>query len=189
MEREKIKELLAKYFEGETSEEEEIRLKELIQSSSPEDPFLTEYRYIAMQPGTVPEPSEAFEAGLEELTHREFSIRPALRSWRWLSGISAAIAFITGLWLIFSNINDRQRDTFNDPLIAMAEVKSVLLTISERMNTGTAQLELVGTITDKPDELKGLTTIGDVVSRSLTRLRYLDELNPRANDAETTIKK
>lgn len=67
----------------------------------------------------------------------------------------------------------------------MAEVRSILLDISERMNTGTAQLEQVSTITAKPEELKVLSTINDLVGKNLSRLRYLDDLQNQGNKTET----
>jgi hypothetical protein len=67
----------------------------------------------------------------------------------------------------------------------MAEVKNILLTVSERMNTGTAQLEQVGEITSRAEELNSLTTINGLVGRNLSRLRYLNDMKPQETKKKT----
>ena len=186
MEQEKIRELLDKYFGGETSEDEERILREYLGSASAPDSMTREFGYLAMKPEQVPETSEGFETRLREITRPEITMHHPDRRRQWITIITTAAAVAAGAWLLISNLSlHGERDTYSDPAIAMAEVRSILLDISERMNTGTAQLEQVSTITAKPEELNVLSTINDLVGKNLSRLRYLDDLQNQGNKTET----
>ena len=183
MEQEKIRDLLGKYYGGETSEEEELFLRDYLNDPSTPESFRKEFGFLLAQKGEVPEPSEGFYGRLESVTHREAHLQPERRVWRYFAGISAAAAVIAVLWLGFRFAGSPQeKDTFDDPVIAMAEVRSILLTVSERMNSGTEQLVQVGTIAHKPEELEGLGRINGIVGENLSRLRYLGEMNPAHNE-------
>ncbi|MRR24130.1 hypothetical protein EG830_14260, partial [bacterium] len=71
MEQEKITELLAKYFNGETSEEEELIIREFLGNPAAPDLLAGEFGYLAAKPEKVPEPSGGFESRLEEITRPE----------------------------------------------------------------------------------------------------------------------
>jgi hypothetical protein len=186
MEQENIRELLAKYYNGETSEEEELVLREYLGSAAAPASLTGTFGYLAAGTDQVPEPSEGFGAKLDEITRKE--VRLASPGTRWLSfaGIGAAAAIIAAALLIFNPVRTPgDRDTFSDPALAMAEVKNILLTVSGKMNTGTAQLEQVGEITSRPEELNSLTTINGLVGRNLSRLRYLNDMQPQEIKKET----
>jgi len=186
MEQEKIRDLLGKYFGGETSEDEELLLKEALDDPSTPESVRKEFGFLAGPTVEVPEPSEGFYGRLESVTHREVSLRPYGKLWKYLTGMSAAASIITALWLGFRFAGSPQeKDTFDDPVIAMAEVRSILLTVSERMNSGTEQLGQVGAIVQKPEELEGLGRINNILGENLSRLRYLGELKPEQNETET----
>lgn len=175
--------MLGKYFGGETSEDEELMLREYLNDPATPESFRKEFGYLRAQTKEVPEPSEGFYERLESVTHREVSMKPDRRVWKYFAGISAAASVIAALWLgIRFTGSPQEKDTFDDPLIAMAEVRSILLTVSERMNSGTEQLGQMGTIGQKPEELEGLGRINGIVGENLSRLRYLGELNPLNNE-------
>lgn len=185
MEQEKIRELLGKYFNGETDEEEELTLRKYLGSGTAPASLTDEYGYLAIDPEMVPEPSEDFEPRLEEVTRTEIRVMPSLLRRRLLSIIGTAAAAVAALWLVFGQLRSSgNRDTFSDPDLAMAEVKNILLTVSERMNAGTVQLQQVRTITESPDELNGLRNINGLVGKNLSRLRYLEGLQPEADNKE-----
>jgi hypothetical protein len=68
------------------------------------------------------------------------------------------------------------QDTYKDPEIAMAEVRSILLAVSEKMTEGTAPLSSINSMSIAPESLSGLGKINSVVGDNLSRLRYLDQL-------------
>lgn len=183
MEQEKIRDLLGKYYGGETSEEEELFLKEYLNDPSTPESLRNEFGFFVAHAGEVPEPSEGFYGRLESVTHREARLQPDRRVWRYFAGISAAAAVIAVLWLgIRFTGSPQEKDTFDDPVIAMAEVRNILMTVSERMNSGTEQLVQVRAIAQKPEELEGLGRINGIVGENLARLRYLGEMNPVQNE-------
>lgn len=187
MEQERISELLNKYFEGKTSEEEEHLLKVLLKSRDLPDTLEKEYGYLATPPEVIPGPSEVFEARLEGVTHINALVSSPKRVGRYLlTGLSAAAAVAAAIWIISVMPGVKQgRDTFSDPAIAMAEVRNILLSVSEKMNAGTIHLSQVGEFTNRPDELKGLTTINELLGKNLSRLRYLGDLEPGDIENET----
>lgn len=185
MEQEKIRQLLSRYFSGETTEEEELTLRKYLASGTAPASLADEYGYLAIEPEMVPGPSEDFEARLDEVTRTEVKVTPSHGRKRLLAIIGTAAAAVAGLLIIFSPLRTPgSRDTFTDPDLAFAEVKSILLDVSERMNAGTAQLEQVGTITMSPEELNGLRSINSLVGKNLSRLRYLDGLDPETDKKE-----
>ncbi len=186
MEQEKIRELIGRYYRGETSEEEELTLRKYLGSVAAPASMTDEDGYLAIAPERMPEPSEDFDARLEAVTRTETRVTTSNGRRRLLAIIGTAAAAVAGLWLIFSQLRSPGNgDTFSDPDLAMAEVKSILLTVSENMNAGTTQLQQVGTITVSPDELNSLRNINGLVGKNLSRLRYLDGLKPEAENKET----
>lgn len=185
MEQEKIRELLDRYFNGETGEDEELLLKECLRDPALPEGLREEYGYLADLSVPVPSPSEGFTARLEAVTHRETRLNPAGGLLRLLAATAAAAAIFTGVWLTYRSAESRTKDTYSDPLIAMAEVREILLDVSGKMNSGTSRLDRIGTITRAPEELEGMARIGDIIGRNLSRLRYLDEQVPLRDEKET----
>ncbi len=186
MEQEKIRELINKYFEGETTAEEEQLLREYLNDPSVPDQLRRKFGYIASFSGKVPEPSEGFYERLESVTHTQVTMGPARRALRHLATAAAVAVIVAGLWMIFFHQGSPvARDTYDDPVIAMAEVKSILLTVSGKMNSGVEQLGQVSTITEQREELEGLGRISDIVADNLSRLRYLHEIEPGHKENNT----
>lgn len=184
MEQEKIRELLDRYFNGETNEEEELLLKECLSDPALPEALREEYGYLPYIMVPVPEPSEGFTARLEAVTHREARLKTSGSLLRLVAGSAAAAAIIAGVWLAFRFAAPHARDTYSDPLIAMAEVREILLDVSGKMNSGAEQLGQISAIAKKPEELQGLDRIGNIVAGNLSRLRYLGELNPENEQSE-----
>ena len=185
MEQEKIRELLDRYFNGETDEVEELLLKEQLRDPALPEEIREEYGYLADLIIPVPEPTEGFVARLEAVTHREASLKSSGGPIRLLAGMTAAAAILTGVWLTFRFVAPQPKDTYSDPLTAMAEVREILLDVSGKMNSGTSGLGQIGTITRAPEELEGMVRIGDIIGRNLSRLRYLDQQVPLQHEKET----
>jgi len=185
MEQEKIRELLGRYFNGETSEEEELLLNEYLRDPALPEELREEYGYLADLTVPAPEPSEGFTARLEAVTLREARPNSSGGLLRLLAGTAAAAAIMAGVWLAFRLAEPHTRDTYSDPLIAMTEVREILLDVSGKMNSGTSSLEQVGTIARRPEELEGMARISNIIGRNLYRLRYLDEQVPLQLEKET----
>ncbi|HNT92758.1 MAG: hypothetical protein KDB91_05530 [Bacteroidales bacterium] len=186
MEQEKITELINRYFEGESTTEEEQQLRKYLSDPSAPEQLRRRLGYLTSLTENIPEPSEEFYERLEAVTHTEVTLSPQRRALRHLAAVAAVAVIIAGLWMIFFNQDSPvTRDTYEDPVIAMAEVKSILMTVSGKMNSGVEQLGKVSTITEKREELEGLDRISDIVAVNISRLRYLDRLNPANEEINT----
>jgi hypothetical protein len=177
MEQEKIKELLSKFYEGTTSEEEEARLKAYladpaVASLFPEAEFIAAFRTV------VPEPSADFMNKLEAVTHRERKMTSREEIIRYSMTIAATAILLIGTYLLFEYLKPHQmRDTYSDPEIAMAEVRSILTTVSQNMNTGTEPLGSIRAMSVTPEAMGEFGRLNKAVGKNLDKLRYLNGLN------------
>ncbi len=213
MEQERIRELLDKYYEGQTTAEEEAHLKSLLADPAVSAVQGTEFGYLTGMSPEVPEPSEEFYARLEAVTRGETEVMPGraplrgeppqtritpLRGelqqrrmtprynrLRYAMGIAAAAAVMTGVYLLFNYMSRiEMQDTYKDPEIAMAEVRSILMSVSEKMTSGTEPLGSINSLNIAPGTLDQLGKINNVVGGSLSRLRYLDRVTGSQQNKE-----
>lgn len=142
---EKIKLLLEKYYNGESSLEEENKLKEYFMQKEIHGDLKAEqdiFRYYVQSSG-IPEPSSGFEtriiSAIDSLDNNEGRLKTR-KIYITLSGIAAALFLLIGTYL-FLNDRSELRDTYSDPEIAYAEAIRILYDVSERLNQGTRALE------------------------------------------------
>jgi hypothetical protein len=181
MEQEKVKELLSKFYEGTTSEDEEGQLREYladpaVASLFPEAEFIAAFRTV------VPEPSADFMNKLEAVTHRERKMPSRKEMIRYSMTVAATAVLLIGTYLLFDYLRpDRIRDTYSDPEIAMAEVRSILTTVSQNMNTGMEPLGSIRTMSVTPETMSEFGKLNKAVGKNLDKLRYLNGLNTTTN--------
>jgi len=181
MEQEKIKELLGKFYEGATSEEEEALLKEYLADPAVASLF-PEAEYLAASREAVPEPSAGFMNKLEAVTHRERKMTSREEMLRYSMAIAATAVLVIGTYLLFDYLRPyRMHDTYSDPEIAMAEVRSILTTVSQNMNTGTEPLGSIRAMSITPEAMGEFGKLNKAVGKNLDKLRYLNELNTTTN--------
>lgn len=181
MEHEKIKELLSKFYEGTTSEEEEAQLKEYLADPAVASLF-PEAEYMATFRTEIPEPSADFLNKLEAVTHRERKMTSREEMIRYSMTIAATAVILIGTYLLFDYLRpDRMRDTYSDPEIAMAEVRSILTTVSQNMNTGTEPLGSIRAMSVPSEAMGEFGKLNKAVGKNLDRLRYLNGLNTTTN--------
>jgi hypothetical protein len=177
MEQEKVKELLNKFYEGTASEEEEAQLKEYLSDPAvaslfPEAAFMAAFRT------EITEPSADFLNKLEAVTHRTRKMTSREEMMRYSMTIAATAAILIGTYLLFDYLRpDRMRDTYSDPEIAMAEVRSILSTVSQNMNTGTEPLGSIRAMSVTPEAMGEFGKLNKAVGKNLDKLRYLNGLN------------
>lgn len=181
MEQEKIKELLGRFYEGNTSEEEEAMLKEYLADPSVASLF-PEAGYLADFVTAVPEPSADFFNKLEEVTHRERKMISREEMIRYSITVAATAVLLIGTYFLFDYLRPyRLRDTYSDPEIAMAEVRSILTTVSQNMNTGTEPLGSIRAMSVTPKAMGEFGKLNKAVGKNLDKLRYLNGLNTTTN--------
>ena len=148
MKTQEISALLDKYYRGETTEEEEMFLRNHFSQSSDTDEFGDEkeiFNFYASEQD-VPLPSPGFEnriiaaidgqEKLREKRHRRRLIYSAIST-------AAALIIIIGSYFYFAQ-QSNQTDTYSDPAVAYAETMKILMTVSATLNKGQNALEPVG---------------------------------------------
>jgi hypothetical protein len=184
MEQEKIKELLSKFYDGATSEEEEAQLREYLSDPSVSLLF-PEAEYFLACTSAVPEPSAGFNDRLEAVMHVEKKIASRGRAVRYSMTMAAGIALLLGSYFLFNYLRPvPMKDTFSDPVMAMAEVRNILTVVSKNMNTGTEALGSIRAMGIAPDPIGEFGRINKKVENDLGRLRYLNGLKAPINTTE-----
>jgi len=184
MEQKKIKELLSKFYEGSTSEEEEAQMREYLSDPSVSSLF-PEAEYFLKCRCAVPEPSWGFMDKLETVTHTERKMSPRGKALRYSMTIAAGAALLLGSYFLLDYLRPQQmKDTFSDPAIAMAEVRNILTVVSNNMNTGTEALGSIRAMSIAPDAIGEFGRINKKVENNLGRLRYLNGLKAPVNATE-----
>jgi hypothetical protein len=148
MNAEELNSLVEKYYNGDTSREEEIFLRDFFTGDSVPDGYEAESEIFSFYKlnDEIPVPSEDFESKIlarindAERKKDKFNIRVYLIP---ILGAAASILIMAGSWIFFAK-KVELRDTFSDPKIAYAETRKILLDVSAKMNHATLALEPVG---------------------------------------------
>lgn len=181
MEQEKIQELLDKFYRGDASEAEEAQLREYLADPAVASLF-PEAEYLNAIRTDIPEPSSDFFSRLEAVTHRERKMISRKEMLKYSMTIAATAVILIGTYLLFDYFRpDRLRDTYSDPEIAMAEVRSILTMVSQNMNTGTEPLGSIRVMSVTPDAMGEFSRLNKTVGKNLDKLRYLNGLNTTTN--------
>lgn len=152
---EEIERLLAEFYEGNTSEQEEALLKEVFRTEEvPEHLQKDRKLFLSFFPG---ETVEEVPAGLEdklsrmidakaEEEQRFFRRNKARRNWRWIGGIAATVLILVGVGYGITIQEEGMRpptpqDTFSDPEAAYKALQATLIEVSVNLNKGIEQIE------------------------------------------------
>jgi len=153
MEDQMIRQLLDRYFEGETSLEEEAQLRRAFQQKEvPEDlqPFRPLFRYLNQE--REARLDQGFEQRLLEQIDEKPETPPAaimrrLPVQRWAVGIAAAVVLALGLFWLYQPATFQQQEEVaaidwskyevDDPEEAFKITQSALLQASQELNQGT----------------------------------------------------
>ena len=146
-----IKELIEKYFDGETTKEEEFRLKEFFRHEKvPPDLAIYAglFRYFS-------------DSGKEEITDPEFErmllsainktpvlpIPPERKKIYYIASMAAVIIILCGLIFTFRSEllkNEGKykfKDTYSNPAVAYIEAQKAIMMVSANFNNGLDQIQ------------------------------------------------
>lgn len=152
---EEIERLLAKFYKGNTTEQEEEMLKGAFRSENiPEHLQADKRLFLSFCSCEV---VEDVPAGLEdklsrmidekaEEEQRFFRRNKSQRNWRWIGGIAATILLLIGIGYGITNLGKDMRpptplDTFSDPEAAYMALQATLMEVSTNLNQGIEQVE------------------------------------------------
>jgi hypothetical protein len=178
MNKEEIKNLLERYYAGESTLEEELLLKRFFsQENVPED--LSGEKEIFsyyLQSSVVPEPSSGFEndiiSALDTVDHKISGFKRR-RIFGILTGIAAGMLLLTATYFFFVQ-KSGPRDTYSDPAVAYAETMKILNEVSIRLNHGTQALEHLSVLQDETQ--KSITTLNRSASMLKEKMKPLDNV-------------
>jgi hypothetical protein len=178
----KIEELLEKYYNGDTSLEEERKLQWYFQTHdvplhlrSDAELFRSNYRRSTEE--DAPELTEKLAKLLDKQDKKSRFLIPA-RSLRWISGVAASIIILLSLWIGFGRDSFHKHtkfaDTYNDPKIAYQETMKALLLVSEKLNAGTQELQQLKKYNQSLNKLDPIMSFGPSI-QNLDKLSKFNE--------------
>lgn len=153
---EEIERLLADFYEGNTDEQEEERLKEAFRTEEVPEHLLADKKLflgLLDQEMNVENAPAGLESKLSRLIDEKaeeeqlfFRRNKVKRNWCWAGGIAATILLLTGIGYAVSSIGEGIRpptpqDTFSDPEAAYKALQATLIEVSTNLNKGIEQVE------------------------------------------------
>ncbi len=187
MKKEELDKLLERYYAGETSAEEEQRLKEYFSGEDVFPEFDAEKEIFSHYESRekIPVPSVNFEDriinAIDDLEKEQKRI--SLRM-KYIAIISGAAAVLLLVFSYFFFINEQvQEDTFSDPQLAYAETMKILYEVSVKLNKGTEALKPLNKMQCAME--KGLESVdrsASVISANLQQSRLFENEKGKDNN-------
>jgi len=179
MKEERLKELLDKYYNGDTSEEEEFLLRQYFSGENVLPGYEAEneiFNYYS-DDINVNAPADDLEARLIdsiELLEKKRMLRK--RFIRSGLGMAATVLVLLGTYFFFLGSSE-PKDTFSDPRIAYAETKRILYDVSVRLNRGTQALQHVVIISNAAQAgRESMQRSADIISNQFEKIVHLDDI-------------
>lgn len=179
----KTSELLKKYWEAETSLQEEQELKELLSAS--DDTELEEEKALFAHLSEKKEASldESFdELLLAEINSQEKAKETKVISlkgyFREYAKIAAAVVVLLASGIYYQQQQQKLvvEDTFDNPELAYAELKKQLLIVSRYLNKGKETVSELSNLGRIPSELQDFSKLGEA-SEGLEMLKEMNVEN------------
>lgn len=174
----KIEKLISKYEQGDTSLEEEKILTDFFRNK--EVPYqLRSYKdlFCFMDSSKQEEIQdvdfdEKVLAAISNVESEPKSLPNRIKLYSALA-VAASIVILMGLYFQFAQMNQVQ-DTYDDPLLAYAETKKILMKVSGNLNTGVDELKNVSEFNDGFSELNKISTFEQGM-KNLEKISMLEE--------------
>ena len=175
MNAEELNRLIEKYYNGESTEEEERTLRDHFKNNDIPEGYEAEkviFGYYTAA-GEVPEPSEDFEARIMlriDATDSKSRSRKFRRFILPYLSAAAGLLILAGSWFFFIH-RQEPADTFKDPVIAYAETMKILRNVSSQLNHGVETLEPVGKINEMTvRSFKSINKSTKIIGKSIKNL-------------------
>jgi hypothetical protein len=176
--KEYIRELLDKYLEGNTSVEEEKKLRHFFSQEDIPREFETEalwFNRISAQMESRDKIS-SLENELSQWVDKQERKEKNIRLRSWIISIAAGFAILVSISLFLKyKQTDTLKDTYEDPRIAYLEAQKVLMYVSETLNKGTEKLEPVSNIEKGSNEMSIFSTFGSGLKNLELMSKYQEE--------------
>jgi hypothetical protein len=172
----KLQDLIDKFYAGETTEQEELQLKNLLEHKDLPQEFYAEKAYfLAMQKASEQVLDDSFE---DKLFTKIEQNQPAksMKFWNYsISGVAAAILIFLAVWFGTDLLRPTQvYGTIEDPQVAFAETKKVLDEVSKKLNKG---IEPVKKTVDKVETNIKKTSEIKKINESLHKTKSIQKID------------
>jgi len=174
-----IEKLLDKYFEGDTSLEEEIRLREFLSVEEIPKKFQGMAAYFSFMQSEASRHLD--KAGFD---HQVIAGSPGKKPakiikfrqqwYYWASGVAVSIMILVAVFVKFDPFSPRIEDTFQDPQVAYEEAKKILYFVAGKFSHGTSHLEPVTRLETGLKRLNPVATYDDGLNE-ISRLNHIDK--------------
>ncbi len=163
-----IEQLLEKYYNGETSLDEERKLQWFFETQDVPERLQSEKKMFSYYHSRKKETSSpGLNDKLIDLIERQdrLSGRSARsRFIAWAGSAAAVIIVLLAVWLTYEKPFSKEsyifEDTYDNPELAYLEARKVLYMVSEKMNEGTHNLNNLNKINSGMDNLRPVFTFG-----------------------------
>ncbi len=185
-----IRKMLERFYQGETTLEEEGMLQEYFASTGVPEELIPDrdlFRSFNDGPDSVEVPADLNQkiiASIDRVERKENRTRRI--SLFSLSGLAAGLLVMIAVYLFYIRTERSQLiasnqmvDTYEDPMAAYEEARKTLAFVSSKFNTGTSELEQVKQVSKvATDPLKSLSKInkGTKELSLLGQLRRAEEI-------------
>ena len=181
-----IKSLLERFYNGETTLDEERELENFFRKSSVPEDLLADkdlFLSLASSPDNIEIPEEFNQGILDAIDQSEKSEQKTRRiSLYSLSGLAAGLLVLISVYVFYLKDNphsfiagNSMADTYQDPMEAYEEAKRTLAYVSDKFNTGTSELQRVKKMNNETfGNLQPLTFISKG-SREVMMLKQLEK--------------
>lgn len=176
MSEEEIINLITRFYDGETNDEDEKLLRALVSDNTCPAGFDTEWEYIrfCLANTSIAEPSynltDKILKTIDESANRVQPFKGSKRYFIYLSGVAAALLISIGAYMFFES-RESIKDTYSDPELAYAETMKILMDVSAKINKGTGSLNPVGKLSIITDNsLERISHTSSVINKSLLKL-------------------
>jgi hypothetical protein len=180
MNEEELKRFIEKYYNGNSTEEEESILKDYFRKGNIPEGYEAEkliFSYYT-ESSEIPEPSIDFEARIMAGINASGRNSGFLKMKRYLLPVlraAAGLLILVGSYFLLVK-KAETADTFTDPQLAYAETIKILRNVSSQLNRGAQGLEPVGRINEM--NKRSFATIKQstgIVEKNLRNLDYLQK--------------
>ncbi len=148
MNNEELKKLLDDFYEGVTTEEEEITLKDYFLTEEVPEEFVTDRSFFTtLYTAQEPECPVELEINLKEMINKKaeeervfFHRHRTRQRWQWSGGIAATLLLLVVLGYTLATFRQTSpKDTFTDPQEAYLALQATLTEVSNELNSGLKQ--------------------------------------------------
>jgi hypothetical protein len=171
-----IKILMEKYLNGNSTLEEQKRLKTLLLSEdSPKEMLPLKEQFLFMEEmRSVHHPDNDFEEKLKARIEEESAVIPISSRKRilWFAGVAAGIIIIIAAFFQLNRVVMKVEDTYSNPETAYQQTKKILMYVSNKLNKGTEDLAKVEKLESGLDALSPVDKINTGLEEAEKITRY-----------------